>query len=253
MARRILDAFSDSTAAPSTPITASAGPAARTAVQATYAKPVVQTYSAATGYTAPAPYSQIYGPVATNPVGGYGGGGGAGIAAAPVEPPKPKIDYNSEEYLNGSKDGELDSTFHNQKSLYSEKLKKYIADYDAQTGGAAWGKNLKDFDLSQLGGSMGVDFGNAKQGIARNKDMGLRGLNEDFAQRGMTNSGLWIKDHDQSRQSYERQDTNLGQGVRNQLQTLNFNRGNVEADNTAQVAAARRDALNRLSQSQSLL
>jgi hypothetical protein len=185
--------------------------------------------------------------------GNAGGGMASAAMAAPVEPPKPKIDYNSKEYLSGAKDSELDSTFHDQKTMYSEKLKKYIADYDAQTGGKAWGKNLKDFNLDELGGSMGVDYDNAKAGISRNKTQGLTGVAEDFAQRGMINSGLYAKDWQESNNQYERQGQNLGQGVRNQLQTLNFNRGNQQTDNTAQIAAARRDALNRLSQSQSLL
>lgn len=222
-----------------------------------YAKPTVSTYSPRTGYTAPvgnSPYSGGVGSWNAAPSGG-GFSGGAGAASfAPSAPIKPLIDYNSEEYLNGTKDGELDSTFHNQKTLYSEKLKKYIADYDAQTGGKAWGKDLAGFDLdNDLQGSMGVDYRNARDGIARNKDMGLKSVAEDFAARGMVNSGLYAKDWQDSSNQYDRQKTNLGQGTRNQLQTLNFNRGNVEADNTAQIAAARRDALNRLSQAQSLI
>lgn len=232
------------------PPTAIAAPiTAPAAAPITYAKPQV--------FTSPSPIAQpnfntgVQQNTGMTGGGGMVGGGmmGGGGTSAPAAP---RIDYGSAEWLNGSKDGELDSTFHDQAAMYSDKLRHYIADYDAQTGGKAWGQDASKFNLSDLGGSMGVDYNNAHEGIGRNKDMGLRGLSEDFANRGMINSGLYARDFDQSRDQYDRQDQNLGQGVRNQLQTLNFNRGNQETDNTAQIAAARRDSLNRLAQAQSL-
>jgi hypothetical protein len=188
--------------------------------------------------------------------GGYGGGVSAEPAAPPPPPPKPKIDYNSADYLSGKHDSELDGTFHDQEAMYQAKLKKYVADYDSQAGTKAYGArnnmdnihNLGDI----LGGSMGVDYKNATDGIARNRDLGLRGVTEDFANRGMVNSGLYSQDFGRSRDQYNLQGQNLDQGTRNQLQTLDFNRGNQETDTTANIGAARRDALNRLAQSQTL-
>lgn len=229
-------------AAIAAPITAPAAP-----IQ--YEQPAV--------YTAPAPiaypnWGGNTGIQQNTYTGGGGGGAAAAVAAPAAPPPPPKIDYGSAEWLSGAKDSELDGTFHDQASMYSNKLKKYIADYEAQAGKNAYGKDASTFNMSDLGGSMGVDYKNAHEGIIRNKDQGLKGLSEDFANRGMINSGLYGRDYDQSRDQYNRQDQNLGQGVRNQLQTLDFNRGNAETDNVASIAAARRDALNRLSQAQSL-
>jgi hypothetical protein len=173
-----------------------------------------------------------------------GGGGGSIAPSAPATPNYGSMDDNT---LKG-----YDSTFANQNDMYSAKLKKYVADYDAQTGGTPWGQDPKNFNLSSLGGSMGADYANAHQGIQRNTDLGLRGLSEDFANRGLVNSGLYGRDYDLSKSAYDRQGQNLDQGVRNQLQTLNFNRGNYETDNQANIAAARSDALARLSKSQAL-
>jgi hypothetical protein len=141
--------------------------------------------------------------------------------------------------------------------MYASKLKKYVADYESQAGKNAYGVQgdaLKSANLSDLlsGGSMGVDYNNARDGIQRNRDLGLKGVTEDFANRGMVNSGLYSQDFNRSRTQYDLQGQNLDQGVRNQLQTLDFNRGNAETDNLANIGAARRDALNRLSQSQTL-
>lgn len=200
-----------------------------------------------------APSNSNYAPTVGRGGGGPGGiQGGAGVAGSAAAAAAPKINYGGADYLNGSKDGELDGTFHDQSAMYSAKLKRYIADYNAQAGDKAWGKDAKDFNLGELGGSMGIDYKNANEGIARNRTLGLTGLSEDFANRGMTNSGLYARDLGQSQDQYARQGTNLNQGVHNQLQTLNFNRGNQETDNQAQIASARRDALNRLSQAQSL-
>lgn len=217
-----------------------------------YATPSVTT-SPGPMYQAPVDYGQQGGSI-SQPGDTYGGGSSA--PAAPVAPPPPKIDYGSADYLSGKHDSELDGTFHDQVAMYGAKLKKYIADYDSQAGTKAYGVQgdaLKNAHLGDiLGGSMGVDYNNAQQGIARNRDIGLRGVTEDFANRGMINSGLYNKDFGISRDQYNLQGQNLDQGTRNQLQTLDFNRANQETDNTANIGAARRDALNRLASSQTL-
>lgn len=216
-----------------------------------YAQPAVYT-APSPQYQAPVPYSAPQGGGSMNYATDTSGGGG-GASAAPA---KPVVDYNSKEYLSGAKDSELDGTFHDQAAMYGAKLKKYIADYESQAGKNAYGvqgEDLKNAHLGDiLGGSMGVDYKNAQDGIARNRDLGLRGVTEDFANRGMVNSGLYSQDFNRSRGQYDLQGQNLDQGTRNQLQTLDFNRGNAETDNQANIASARRDALNRLSQSQTL-
>lgn len=218
-----------------------------------YASPTVTT-SPSPMYQAPTNYNQQGGSLSQP---GYmtGGGGSVGGGSAPAAPPRP--DYTSADYLNGGHDSELDGTFHDQAAMYASKLKKYVADYESQAGKNAYGVQgdaLKSANLSDLlsGGSMGVDYNNARDGIQRNRDLGLKGVTEDFANRGMVNSGLYSQDFNRSRTQYDLQGQNLDQGVRNQLQTLDFNRGNAETDNLANIGAARRDALNRLSQSQTL-
>lgn len=225
-------------------------------IQAPAAAPV--RYDSPQIFSTPSPIYQA-------PTSNYGGGGSVGggtglyqpgdVTSSPAAPPKP--DYTSADYLNGGHDSELDGTFRDQAAMYASKLKKYVADYEAQAGKKAYGvqgDGLKSANLSDLlsGGSMGVDYNNARDGIQRNRDLGLRGVTEDFANRGMVNSGLYSQDFNKSRTQYDLQGQNLDQGVRNQLQTLDFNRGNAETDNKANIAAARRDALNRLSQSQTL-
>lgn len=238
MARNVLNAFDDS----SSPINSTPRPIAAPAAQISYDSPQV--------YSSPSPIAQPNWGGNT----GFQQGGGGGISQPGYQTPAPppRIDYGSQDYLSGAKDSELDGTFHDQASMYASKLKKYVADYEAQAGTNSYGKDPSSFDMNNLGGSMGVDRNNAVRGIERNRTLGMTGLSEDFANRGMINSGLFTRDFDRSRDQYNLQGQNLDQGVRNQLQTLNFNRGNQETDNVAQIGAARRDALNRLSQAQSL-
>ncbi|ASZ73179.1 hypothetical protein GURGLEFERB_24 [Arthrobacter phage GurgleFerb] len=209
--------------------------------------PVIRAAPAAPVYQAPRynPPVSNYIPSAPSQqpwTGGYSPGTPA--PAAPPPPPKP----NYEGMGNGELKGH-DATFADQDAMYTDKLKKYIADYDRQVGSGIWGKQVKAEDL---GGTLGNDFKTASQGIERNRTQGLTSLSEDFANRGLGSSGLFVKNHQDASNNYDRQKTGLGSSIINQVNDLGFRRNNFEADIQASLASARRDALSRLASSQSL-
>jgi len=170
-----------------------------------------------------------------------------GTPQATTPPPQPQINF--EAMGNGELKGH-DSTFADQDAMYTDKLRKYIADYDRQVGAGMWGKQVKPEDL---GGTLGNDFKTASAGIERNRTAGLTSVSEDFANRGLGNSGLFVKNHQDASNNYDRQKTGLGNSILNQVNDLGFRRNNFEADIQASLASARRDALSRLASSQSLM
>lgn len=183
-----------------------------------------------------------------------GGGGydpGQSISA-PVAPPAPVMpDYQSwnDDMVAGG-----DSAFGEQRSLYANKLKKYIEDYTNQVGNDTYGKNyngegfLGEWSKGNGGGRMGADYRLANQGLARNRELGLTNVAEDFAARGMANSGLYANSFQKAIEGYNRQKQGLDSATSNQISDLSTKRANFESDNTANVQAARRDAIGRLMQ-----
>lgn len=154
----------------------------------------------------------------------------APAAPMPVEPPKPTWSM-----ANSNKEiGQVDSTFRDQEAAFLEALQKYIADNTADQG-----RVERDTDV-------------AEAGIARNRNLGLTGLNEDFAARGLTYSGLRVDARGKADQQYDRQLDNVTNSEADSLRSLKFNRGKYEAENKANIQAAKRDALARLAASQSL-
>lgn len=211
-------------------------------------------------YTPPPPVNRAYpsvpaaqqnayvGPVAGPIGGGYGGGGygggGGGMAgiqntapAAPISPPKPPppprktVEDFAKLYDDNSELAAVDSTFAEQKSLYAQLLKKYLADHDINIG------NINDD--ARLG----------KEGIAQNMTRGLTSLNEDFAARGLGRSGLQAKEHDDTSQAFKKQETNVElQRVRgeNDLNSRKNKYIGENGENGSNMSAARREAYARL-------
>lgn len=215
--------------------------------QLSFDSPVIRTAPAAPVYNPP-----VYRPPVSNYVPSvpsqqpWAGSASPGTPAPAAPPPPPKPNYE------GMGNGELkghDATFADQDAMYTDKLKKYIADYDRQVGSGIWGRQVKAEDL---GGTLGNDFKTASEGIARNREAGLTNLSEDFANRGLGSSGLFVKNHQDASNNYDRQKTGLGNSIINQVNDLGFRRNNFEADIQASLAGARRDALSRLASSQSL-
>jgi hypothetical protein len=228
---------------------------------------------------APVSYSQAAAPAPAPSQAFQGGGGGGGGMQAPQGPSAADIAAQQQasrkaqmdqwEHMNDDDLSHVDSTFGEQLGMYRDKLAKYVADYDNQLGthgnvfsgvlnhNGLHGDNafdgINNHVQTDLGGTMGKSYVSAADAIARNRNLGLRNTAEDFANRGMMNSGLYTRDFGLANDGYDRQLNNLNDGTQAQIQNLDFNRGNFTSDNQAQIATARRDALNRLAQSQSVV
>jgi hypothetical protein len=130
-----------------------------------------------------------------------------------------------------------DSTFMDQKSAYANALKKFIEDNDRQ------------------GLILDQDAKTAQQGIARNRTNGLTGLSEDFAARGLINSGMYGQELQKADDQYDKQDTQVTTGLKNAKDDLGFRRAKYEqenGENGTNIQAARREAFARLAASQGL-
>jgi hypothetical protein len=196
--------------------------------QAPSPAPIQQNFTQGVGVT---PFTQPYNGGGGGAIGGgdMGGGGGGSAMSAPARP----MQYS--EFTDDQ--AATDSTFMDQKSAYSNALKKFIEDNDRQ------GKILD------------ADAGTAKQGIARNRTAGLTSLGEDFASRGMTNSGLYANEQTKASQQYQKQDDQVTTGLKNGKDDLGFRRAKYEAENGengTNIQAARREAFARLAASQGL-
>jgi hypothetical protein len=246
--------INDRIAGPATPIGRVAGPATPIATipapnqmaqpaqgVAAYQDPLYNNYQPAT-------------PIQQGFPANAGGGGfdpGQGVSA-PIAPPAPVMpDYNS---WNEDQVAAGDSAFADQRSLYSNKLKKYIEDYTNQVGDNAYGKQfengqgLDEWSKGTGGGRMGADYRLANQGLGRNRELGLTNVAEDFASRGMANSGLYANSFQKAIEGYNRQKQGLDSATSNQISDLSTKRANFETDNTANIQAARRDAIGRMMQ-----
>lgn len=184
-------------------------------------------------------------------MGGTGGGNAGATGGVNTDPPRPvmpNFDKWSDTQIEAG-----DSAFMDQRRMYQNKLQKYIADYENQVGNNAYGQKFDGDFLSQWakgggGGRMGADYRMADQGVGRNREMGLTNVAEDFASRGMANSGLYADSFQKAIEGYNRQKQGLDSATTGQIQDLSFKRGNFEGDTQAAIQAARRDAIGRLMQ-----
>lgn len=138
---------------------------------------------------APAP-AQNYAPTQSfnppqTPSYGIGSPTGGGIGGAPAPAPQTNPIMGPEDWLKG------DSTYQNQLSEYGSSLKDFLDRLATQQS---------DFQ---------ADYDTSKDGLARNTENGMQALGEDFTNRGMANSGLFIKAGDDTRANYKRQGTAL--------------------------------------------
>jgi hypothetical protein len=132
---------------------------------------------------------------------------------------------------------QVDSAFMDQKSLYANLLKKYLADYDVQKSGVE------------------KDAATAIEGVNLNKNRGLTSLNEDFAARGLGRSGLVAKEHGDATTAYGRQSSNILTGKDRSIGDLNFRKSKYESENGengSNIQTARREAYARLVAKQDL-
>lgn len=159
-------------------------------------------------------------------IGGGASGGGGGGVSSPMSYGQFTDDMAA-----------TDSTFMDQKSAYANALKKFIEDNDRQRG------------------ILERDAGVATEGIGRNRTNGLTGLSEDFASRGLVNSGMFRGELDKADDQYDRQETQVKTGLKNGQDDLAFRRAKYEqenGENGTNIQAARREAFARLAASQGL-
>lgn len=140
--------------------------------------------------------------------------------------PSPQASYSISD-PNG-RIAQVDSTFRDQEESYNEGLKKFLADIDLKRKGLT-----RDTDT-------------ARAGVSRNREMGLTGINEDFAARGLGHSGLLIDAKRRGEDSYTRQDDALTNALTDGTNDLNFAAEKEQASTASRIQAAKRDALYRL-------
>lgn len=146
------------------------------------------------------------------------------IPSAPVEPEKPKFTMES----GNGEIAAVDSTFRDQESAYKENLAKFVA------------------DIKRRKGTLQRDSKQSLDGISKNRTLGLTGVAEDFAARGMGQSGLFVDSRSKADQAYNKQYNSVKEAQTDGEAELGFAWGKEESDNTARIQAAKRDALYRL-------
>jgi hypothetical protein len=188
----------------------------------------VQNYSPASN-----PYRSDPAPIPQNTTPQQGIGGGGNGAGAQAEQARRPMDYS--QFTDDQ--AATDSVVMDQKSQYANALKKFIEDNNRQSG------------------VLDQDAGVAQQGIARNRTNGLTGLSEDFASRGLTNSGMFATELGNADKQYDKQKEQVTTGLKNAHDDLGFRRAKYEqenGENGSNIQAARREAFARLAASQGL-
>lgn len=190
----------------------------------------VQNYSAAPvqqrAVAAPTSPGGSQGAVGGGATGGGEMGGGSTASRSPMQ------------YSEFSDDmAATDSVFTDQKSAYANALKKFIEDNQRQQG------------------ILNQDASTAQAGIKRNRTNGLTGLSEDFASRGLSNSGMFSQELETADNQYDKQGEQVAFGLKNATDDLGFRKAKYEqenGENGTNIQAARREAFARLAASQGL-
>lgn len=164
---------------------------------------------------------------------GTGGGGNFSNPAANIIPAQPPAPSYSMSDSNGTI-AQADSTFSDQESAYNEALKKVLANITHR-------RQALDRDTKQ-----------SKAGIEKNRVLGMTGVGEDFAARGLGHSGLFVDARAKAEDAYGRQASSVESAFADGTEELNFNENKERSDTAARVQAAKRDALYRLQMNNNL-
>jgi hypothetical protein len=237
------------------------------------------------GYPSVAPTPAPYSPPAVSGGGGGGTsfaqpatggmGGGTGMSnAAPAPIPRAPFDPNS---------AFADGTFMMQRQGFNDKLANFANQIRGQVGNdnltqtnsdqssldagltpetfalkfhdpnsfakfnlGANGENGHYVSNGVLGGTMGTDYNKALAGLDLSRVQGLTNLGEDFAARGLGNSGVYLKQADMANKQYGQQYDNLNSGVYGQANDLVNQLANQAMSTQQNIASARSDAVQRL-------
>lgn len=184
---------------------------------------------------APAPYQQnmsSWAPAPTYNSGGgnYGGGGGSAPIPAPAPPQETYSMNDANDRIAG-----VDSTFRDQESQYNEALAKVVANLGKRRDG------------------LERDSKRSREGISKNRNLGLTGLGEDFAARGLGNSGLYVDATEKAKGAYQQQDDSVVSALADGKEELGFTETKERSDTTARIQQAKRDALYRLQMNNNLV
>lgn len=181
------------------------------------------------------------GAVRNNPAAGGGGGGGViargpfgaklqapkkPVGAGPVAPPAggPGAIPDIEAYLAG------DQTYQGGISDILASLARYKAQNQFQAD------NVRSA------------FDTASQRMEKEKLRALTSLKDDFASRGMLNSGLYLKANDDYNEQFTQRLGDLQFDLQGQLNNLDFERANNEGISQSEQARLRQAALARRAQ-----
>lgn len=212
-----------------------------------FAQPMVQTYSPATGWDQPAgnvsaPYANPA-PVGSQAV--YNGGWQQPAAAeAPAAPAAPVNNPNGARAYAG-----MDAA--GQQAVQTNWLGG-DSDYAAQLG--EYNKALQDFTSRITNQKQGftTDTNNAIAANSKNDVLSGNQLGEDFGARGMSYSGLFDKSKNLMHDRYLDQEKNINNvGQKNQTDADN-RLADFSNQNSVDIANAKRAALGRLFQQQQL-
>lgn len=157
---------------------------------------------------------------------------------APYVPPAPPPDTRRRingKSIKNDEIAELDSTFLDQDAALSEALKKFIADQTEEKG-----RQKRDTDT-------------AVTGIGRNRKVGLTGMSEDFAARGLQNSGLFMKANADAATDYGRQTQQVRQMFTDNVAKMASQLGKFKSESNATRQSARNEALARLARRSDLV
>lgn len=137
--------------------------------------------------------------------------------------PKPKIP-GINKYLAG------DTTYNDQTSQLRAQLEKFKTDNASQQS------------------MVGQDFQTALQKMMSQRDSDLGNIQNDFAARGLLNSGLYTDAVGKYNTDYESQKGDLQTGEQRSLSQLLADLSNYQTENSSGMTAAQQDAIRRRAQ-----
>lgn len=216
---------------------------AQTRAATAVVRPALTSRSAAqNNYVPPAPvYNPPPAPVYNAPAPIYGGGGGGGgfvgggqtfSAPAPPPPPPPPsrpARLSAADWLEG------DSAYQDQMSEYDRALKTFI------------GRITKEKEQFNLDNDVAV------KGNARNRGVAMDDQAEDFAARGMINSGVFGQESQQLGDRFNEQDSLLARILQRQMSDAGNRQEDFQTETQLGRGNAKRSALARMAAKQAIM
>lgn len=120
-----------------------------------------------------------------------------------------------------------DTTYQGQVSSYQKQLQDFINQNNSQQG------------------VVGQDFATALSKLQDQRGLDLQNLQNDFAARGLINSGLYTDALGQYDTQYQGQVNDLGTGKQRSLDQLLQDLAGYKTENSTSLAAAKQDAIRR--------